>query len=359
MRGNSAISAVVVALVLCTLSGTTVGVQVVQKPLDAPAETPLFAGGKDVFGRPPKCRTCHLMVNSLNARLLPSLLKIKEKEEKRRGGTDSASRRVEYGLYEDTIEQFVTAACTTQDLWHLKDVRKNCMAIMEKHEDEILSAYSRWLKKGAPESRGMDSAWSWNWEVCYKATDACSEELAMHALAEFDDDGSGAADRRYRSEPVPPPGTRRDGLLQVVAGAFYDAVVKDDAVDALVYTAFPNGGSFHAFIMPALITVQQLYDSDPKLKGTFVVGMVDAENNDVPPPYGTGTKTPTLCLYPAGNKGWPRYISDHNDGQLTVYDVLYFVMNTSSRRASSAAHRFMSELPKEVLYRKVWEHDEL
>lgn len=335
--------------------------QVVQRPLDVPTETPLFAGGKDVFGRPPACRTCHLVVNSLNARLLPALLKIKAKEDKRRGGTDSASRRVEYGLYEETIEQYIASTCTTQDLWHKKDVRKNCEAMMEKHEDEVLGAYSRWLKKGAPESRDTNGAWSWNWEVCYKATQSCGEELAMHALAEFDDDGSGAAERKYRSEPVPPTGTKRDGVLQVVAGSFYDVMVKDDAVDTLAYTAFPNagGGTFHWSIMPALVKVQELFDRDPALKGTMAVGVVDAENNDVPPPYGSGTRTPTLCLYPAGNKGWPRYISDMNEGRLTVYDVLFFVMNTASRGTSAAAHDLMSTLPGEVLHRKSWDHDDL
>ena len=71
------------------------------------------------------------------------------------------------------------------------------------------------------------------------------------------------------------------------------------------YTAaFPNagGGDFHWSMMPALVKVQELFDADPALKGTMAVGMVDAENNDVPPPYGTGTKVATLCLYPAGNK---------------------------------------------------------
>jgi hypothetical protein len=40
-----------------------------------------------------------------------------------------------------------------------------------------------------------------------------------------------------------------------------------------------------------------------------MVGMVDADTNDVPPPYGTGGVKPTLAVYQAGNKGWPRYIS--------------------------------------------------
>ena len=61
-------------------------VSVSQRPVFAPPETPLFAGGKDVFGRPPRCRTCHLVVNNLNQRLVPALLKIKAKEEKRFAG---------------------------------------------------------------------------------------------------------------------------------------------------------------------------------------------------------------------------------------------------------------------------------
>lgn len=48
-----------------------------------------------------------------------------------------------------------------------------------------------------------------------------------------------------------------------------------------------------------------------------------------------------------------------NDGQLTVYDVLFFMMNTSSRRTSTAAHNLMSTLPSEVLHRKSWDHDDL
>ena len=64
--------------------------------------------------------------------------------------------------------------------------------------------------------------------------------------------------------------------------------MKDDAADTLVYTAFPNagGGEFHQSLMPALVKVQELFDLDPALKGTMLVGAVDAENNDVPPPYG-------------------------------------------------------------------------
>ena len=335
-------------------------VQVVQRPLDAPAEAPRFANGKDVFGRDARCRTCHALLNTLNPRLVPALLKIKAKEARRASGGGADSRAVRYGLYEETIEAYVQSACTTQDLWHAKETRKQCERIMEEHEDDVASAYTRWIKKGAPERE--DEGWSWNWEVCRKATNSCSEQLGMHALSEFDDDGSGAAERKYRSEPVPAPGTLdADGLLKVVAGSFYDVAVKDDTVDVLVYTSFPTQhmeGAFHRWIIQALVAVKALFAADPT-GPTLSVAAVDAEFNDVPPPYGTGTTTPTLCVYPAGNKGWPRYISDVNDGQLTARDVLFFVMNTASAAVSEKAKRLMETAAADVLDSKPWERDEL
>ena len=91
---------------------------------------------------------------------------------------------------------------------------------------------------------------------------------------------------------------------------------------------------------------------------TLLVAAVDAEFNDAPP-YGTGTTTPTLCVYPAGNKGWPRYISDVNDGQLTARDVLFFVMNTASAAVAEKAKRLMETAAADVLDSKPWERDEL
>lgn len=348
----------VVLLSAFALASVTDAVQVVQRPLDAPAEAPLFANGKDVFGRSPRCRVCHALLNSLNSRMVPELLKIKAKEERRLGGGGADSRAVRYGLFEETIERYVQGACATQELWHSRETRKHCEGIMEAHEDELATAYTRWLKKGAPEET---DGWSWNWEVCYKATQSCAEELAMHALSEFDDDGSGASERKYRSEPIPELGAKREGLYHLVAGAFYDAVVKDDTVDVLVYTAFPNadGGDFHRWILPGLVAVQELFDANPTAPGAFRVAMIDAELNDVPPPYGTGSKDPTLCLYPAGNKGWPRFISDVHEGQLTPHEILFFVMNTASAATSDRARKLMEAAPSEVTQAKAWEHDDL
>jgi len=110
------------------------GVQVVTRQPEGLTSTPLFAGGKDVFGRTPRCRTCHMVVNTLNSRLVPALLKIKAKEAKRMAGNDAASRRTDFGVFTETVEHFITTACTTQDLWHTRTVRRNCEEMMEEHE---------------------------------------------------------------------------------------------------------------------------------------------------------------------------------------------------------------------------------
>ena len=44
-----------------------------RRPPEKAPETPLFAGGKDVFGRPPACRVCHHMLNFINMKLLPEV----------------------------------------------------------------------------------------------------------------------------------------------------------------------------------------------------------------------------------------------------------------------------------------------
>ena len=334
--------------------------QIMQAPLDAPSDAPLFAGGKDVFGRTPRCRACHAIVNALHMRLTPRLEELKRKEEKRKLGTGSAARKIEYGVYGDLIETQVGSVCSAGDLWRDRVVRKECEKIMN-HEDEIVGIYNKWLKKGAP-GKG-EGGWNWNWEMCHRATEACPEELAMHELEEFDDDGAGeASERRYRSEQTPERGHETDGMLTVTAGSYYDVVVKDPAVNLLVYTAFPDPdgehAEFHASIAPALAATQKLFD-DAGLGDVFKIGMVNADNNDVPPPYGMVTKTPSVCLYPANNKGWPRYNTELNDGRLTPFDVLFFVGNTASETVAAKARELMKTTPDDVLRRKSWDHDEL
>ena len=129
-----------------------------------------------MFGRDARCRTCHALLNTLNPRLVPALLKIKAKEARRASGGGADSRAVKYGLYEETIEAYVQSACSTQDLWHAKETRKQCERIMEEHEDDVASAYTRWIKKGAPERE--DEGWSWNWRCVAKPRTAVPSNSA-------------------------------------------------------------------------------------------------------------------------------------------------------------------------------------
>jgi hypothetical protein len=303
-----------------------------------------------------------MLVSNLNVRLIPLLKTIKAREERRMSGTDAASRRHEYGLYDELIQSHVQGACTISDLWHNKDVRGHCEIILESHEDDLAMTYMSWLKQGAPDDAKLgDNSWSWNWEVCYKATQSCSEDFAMHDLAEFEDDGSGKLERRYRSEPIPLKGSKREGIYHAVAGNFFEIFIENAEVDSLAYVAFPSysEGAFHRALMPAMVKVHELFEENPATRGRVTIGMVDAELNDVPPPYATDQVHPTLCVYAAGQKNLPKYISDDNDGMMTVYDILYFMMNTCSKRVSETAHELLQTISRETIYHKAWEHHEL
>ena len=127
------------------------------------------------FGRPIRCRTCHVLLNNLNERLLP-LKKVKAREDRRKSGSDAASRRHEYGLYDEPIQSHLQAACMMSHIWHTKDVRRHCEYIIDSYEDELAATYISWLKQSTPEDALLDlNSWSWNWEVCYKVTQSCPE----------------------------------------------------------------------------------------------------------------------------------------------------------------------------------------
>lgn len=349
-------------LLVCLFPGSAAqSVQVVQKADRAHTAAQLFVDGKDVFGRDLHCRTCHVLLSNLNARLLPLLEKMKAKEARRVNGNDAASRRFDYGLYEEVIESYVQGACRMNELWHKRDLRRQCEIILDDHGEGVAFAYTRWLETDMFEEGGPKTTdWSWNWEVCYKATHSCSEELSMHSIAEFADDGSGEAERKYRSEPVPQKNSKKYGLFHAVASNFYEVFIDNADEDSVVYVAFPKSRwAFHQSLMPALNKVQELFDNNPKTRGWLKIGIVDAELNDIPPPYGSGQTQPTLSVYAAGIKNWPRYISDDNQGMLTVHDLLQFFMNTCSKRVSERSRVLLNELSYEILHHRVWDHDEI
>merc|ERR1711865_688426 len=84
-----------------------------------------FAGGKDVFGRPPKCRACHGMLHNLENSLVPTLRALNESEWKRKHDiSNSASRRVDFGKIESLIDTHIEKACYFSSTFHFKDMKK-------------------------------------------------------------------------------------------------------------------------------------------------------------------------------------------------------------------------------------------
>ena len=332
----------------------------------------IFPNGLDVFGRDAACRACHALVNALNDNLIPSIAAERAKP----------ASRATYGAHDALIEAALAPACRLSATWHDVTTRKACEKLMETREDDVAATYHRWIKRGGGLARdarangrkspGVTVAeaksgaydpigWNWNYEVCGRATGACKEQLAMHELAEFDDDGANDGEaRKYRSEQKPVDGETVDGMLKVTAGTFHEEVVRRDA-DVVAYVGFPKLDKWgHFYTAAARGSVREMFASNETVRGRFEIAYVDGTHNDVPPPYGSDAQTPTVAMFAAGNKNWPRYMTDMNDGKLTPYEVLQFVMRTSATPSTvQHAHWLTQSLPRSALYRKIWDDDEL
>ena len=326
----------------------------------------IFDNGVDVYGRDVRCRTCHAIINALNAQLVPKISK-------------ALIGAREYGAFDAMIEEALQSTCRLSDTWHDASTRRACEQLMESYEDDVGATYHKWIKRGGgvesqprkTRGRGAGNAnydpvgWNWNWEVCGKAMDgACKEQLAAHELTEFEDEDEDASEveqRKYRSEPRPADGELIDGMLKVTAGTFHEVVVRSDA-DVLVYTGHPRKDKWlHFYLASALATVREMFDSNTTIKGAFELAYVDATHNDVPPPYGNDVEKPTVALFAKGNKNWPRYMTDLNDGKLTPYDVIYFIISTSGNvQTVRHANWLLLNTPHSALYRKIFDdNDEL
>ena len=296
----------------------------------------VFENGKDVFGREPECRACHLLLGSFRAQLAPALERILEAERERRGRGDPASRRNDFGKLDEAISQAVPRACHTQAIFRQRDARRRCLRLVEDHEDDLIDLFGRWTTAGG----GWETV-HWNEEVCYKLTSSCPASLGLRRLEEFDDDGSaggGGGDRTYRTEPPPRHGEDREGnVRKAVASNFYSTVVQEDRRDHLVYFAFPSREvRFHSSLWPKFAGLADRLAAEGLQRDLELV-KVDAEWNDVPPPYGDGIEGPTLVYYPAGAKSTPVYMTNPDpQGRIPLYDLLYFIL-TASRSQGLAA----------------------
>lgn len=334
---------------------------------------PIFANGLDVYGRDAKCRACHALLKALNENLIPSIAAVRAKP------------RAEYGAYDDLIENALGSTCRLSATWHDATTRRSCETLMEDYETELAETYHRWIKKGggvpredARDARGGYAShaasklalnrydpegWNWNWEVCGRAMrGACKEQLAMHELEEFEDDGAGDGEtRKYRSEQKPPNGETVDGMLKVTAGTFHEEVVRR-TTDVLVYVGFPQTDKWkHFYLASALGAVREMFSANETARDALEISYVDGTHNDVPPPYGSDSQDATVAMFPRDNKNWPRYMTGLTDGKFTPYDVLQFIASTSSTLETVRhATWLMKHGPRNVLHRKTWdEHDDL
>jgi hypothetical protein len=143
-----------------------------------------------------------------------------------------------------------------------------------------------------------------------------------------------------------------------VAATFHESVSADEGRDVLVYVAFPDTSpAAHAAVYPAVLAAASaLRNASSSAARTFEAAFFDGDANDAPPPHGAGARSPTLVLYPAAAKGTPRYVQRFSEGQLTLYDVLYFVAATAGHRNTSAsAAALLESLPSEALLARPWE----
>ena len=322
-------------------------------PPPAAGKPLVFENGKDVFGRLADCRACHFLLNNLRAGLQPRLERMLEKDRVRKAGNTPAARRVDFGKYDTAISDAVVGACNFMGTFEVPELRKVCRRTVEDHEDGLVDLWARWAKLGPAEREG----WNWNEAVCLELTGLCPPDLGRRRLAEFDDDGSGQAaeDKRYRSEPV--PATEAEALQghvhKLVAVGFSDVVFGDKANDLLIYFAFPAAHpAFHAAFWPTFAKLADLLaERGASPKGVKLM-TVDAELNDVPPPYGPSIDGPKVLLVTPKKKTSPVFMTRLDEGNVPMYDLLYMIARSSKNEGvARAAVDLMKETDHDTLYK--------
>ena len=123
------------------------------------------------------------------------------------------------------------------DIWHTKDIRRHCEYIIDSYEDELAATYISWLSKASGRHNFEFEQLVLELEVCYKVTQSCPE--TSHDLAEFEDDGSGKAERKYRSEPIPARVRQEKGFISLSRATHMSFLLKTPRL-TLAYVALPS-----------------------------------------------------------------------------------------------------------------------
>jgi hypothetical protein len=253
----------------------------------------------------------------------------------------------------------VEAVCQAQTIATNHTLRKACRAAMEKYEDGVVNLY---YKHALSMRSGDEDDDSLGGKLCGRAgvVDAgCEDEVAALSIRELlaieevarlvDRDETHPAYRapntaqKYRSEPEEDK-ERRGVVSRITASDFYKRVIIDRKRDALVYFAYPSLAPEFDFAYEQTHAIVAEYMEDTDL----LVGTLNAELNDVPPPYNSWAKTPNVLLYLANRKENPRWIPLRTaageymtgDSAPTLADVLTMISKRSENTATKKAADF-------------------
>jgi len=311
------------------------------------------------------CATCQRMLAFFDEYLLTALLDVAAAQAKQ---TPSAFR-TNYGALESTIEEAVAHVCSAQSIATNHTMRKSCERMVERHEEALVALYyAHGESMSESEDEGKLGAALCGAKGVLNA--GCDDALARLNVQQLlnvereaafvrkeDLDPSARApqeEAKYKSEPE--RGTTKAGEVQkIVAIDFYKRVIIDRNRDALVYFAFPTKAPEFdfAYAQTHALVAEFMEDSD------LLVGTLNVELNDVPPPYNSWASTPSVMLYPANKKENPRWIplrsqaGEYITGESapTLADVLTMISKrTQNEKTKKAADWALVDATAEQLH---------
>lgn len=289
--------------------------------------------------RTPSCIVCQRAVHYLDENLL---VKILDERAKDRSVNDPAN----YGRIEAIVEDEVSKVCSASGIQLDKKLRQRCNDMLERYEDALVRA---WYDRSS-----QDDDWNMNWRICAKKhglLKVCPTEIARFDVPQLDhleqevkleelrspvrEGGEGGRKRvRYQTQAGRAKLARAgSGEMHVLNGRdFHARVIAGADTDALVYFAFANTHPrTHRGTMRTLKRAALAFrDENVKGRHHVAVSVIDVERNEIPHPYGSHVKGPTVILYPAGDKHSPRMLPmrggvrgrDDEEAAPTLGDVL-------------------------------------
>ena len=331
--------------------------------------------------RTPSCIVCQRAVHYLDENLL---VKILDERAKDRSVNDPAN----YGRIEAIVEDEVSKVCSAQGIQLDKKLRNRCDDMLERFEDKLVRA---WYDRSS-----QDDDWNMNWRICAKKhglLKVCPVEIARLDVPQLDhleqevkleelrspvtEDKDGRRRVRYQTQAGKAKLARAgSGEMHVLNGKdFHARVIAEHGADtdALVYFAFANAHPrTHRGVMRTLKRAALAFrDENVKGKHHVALSVIDAERNEIPHPYGSHVKGPTLILYPAGDKHAPRMLPmrggtagrDDEEAAPTLGDVLALLNkrggNQYTRDAAGKAFVEAEQHELEGSGRFSRDHDEL